>query len=42
MSYEMIKVTEPAAGITVISFARPDVANALSTQMAHELLDIWS
>ena len=42
MAYETIKVTEPQPGITVVTFARPDVANALSSQMARDLLDIWS
>jgi len=42
MAYETIKVTQPEAGITVITFARPHAANALSTQMGRELLDAWS
>jgi enoyl-CoA hydratase len=42
MAYETITVTEAAPGITVIAFNRPDVANALSTQMGRELLDVWS
>ena len=42
MSYETIKVTQPQAGVTVITFARPEVANALSSQMGRDLLDIWS
>lgn len=42
MSYETIKVEEAAPGVTVIAFNRPDVANALSTQMGRELLDVWS
>ena len=42
MAYSTIKVSEPQAGITVISFARPEVANALSSEMGRELLDIWS
>ena len=42
MSYETITVTEAAPGITVIAFNRPEVANALSTQMGRELLDVWS
>jgi len=42
MAYETIKVSEPEGGITVITFARPEVANALSTQMGRELLDVWS
>jgi enoyl-CoA hydratase/carnithine racemase len=41
-AYQTIKVTAPEPGITVITFARPEVANALSTQMGRELLDIWS
>ena len=42
MSYETIKVEQAAPGITVISFNRPDVANALSSQMGRELLEVWS
>lgn len=42
MTYETIKVEEAAPGVTVIAFNRPDVANALSTQMGRELLDVWS
>ena len=42
MAYKTIKVTEPQPGITVISFARPEVANALSSEMGRELLDAWS
>jgi enoyl-CoA hydratase/carnithine racemase len=42
MAYETIRVEEAAAGITAITFNRPDVANALSTQMGRELLDAWS
>lgn len=42
MIYDTIKVEEAASGITVIAFNRPDVANALSTQMGRELLEVWS
>lgn len=42
MTYETIKVEEAAPGVTVIAFNRPDVANALSTRMGRELLDVWS
>ena len=42
MTYETITVTEAQPGVTVIAFNRPDVANALSTQMGRELLDAWS
>lgn len=42
MTYETIKVEEAAPGVMVIAFNRPEVANALSTQMGRELLDAWS
>ena len=42
MAYSTIKVTEPQPGITVISFSRAEVANALSSEMGRELLDAWS
>lgn len=42
MSYETITLSEPQPGIAVITFNRPDVANALSTQMGRDLLDAWS
>lgn len=42
MAYETIKVSQAEPGVTVITFARPEVANALSTQMGRELLDVWS
>lgn len=42
MDYETITVSEAAGGVTVVAFNRPDLANALSTQMGRELLDAWS
>jgi enoyl-CoA hydratase len=42
MSYDTIKVEEAGPGVTVIAFNRPEVANALSTQMGRELLEVWS
>jgi enoyl-CoA hydratase/carnithine racemase len=42
MTYETIKVAEAEAGVVVIAFNRPEVANALSTQMGRELLEAWS
>jgi len=42
MTYETIKVDEAAPGVTVLAFNRPEAANALSTQMGRELLDVWS
>ena len=42
MTYETIKVEDAAPGVAVIAFNRPDVANALSTQMGRELLQAWN
>ena len=39
---ETIKISEPAAGVVTVAFNRPDVANALSTQMGLELLETWT
>jgi len=39
---ETIKLSEPAPGVVVVAFNRPDVANALSTQMGLELLETWT
>jgi enoyl-CoA hydratase/carnithine racemase len=39
---ETIKLTEAAPGVVVLAFNRPDVANALSTQMGLELLEAWT
>src|SRR3954463_16248470 len=39
---ETIKLTEPAPGVVVVAFNRPEVANALSTRMGLELLETWT
>ena len=39
---ETIKVSEPAPGVAVVAFNRPEVANALSTLMGEELLIAWN
>jgi enoyl-CoA hydratase/carnithine racemase len=39
---ETIKVEVAAPGVVVVAFNRPDVANALSTQMGMELLEAWT
>jgi len=39
---ETIKLSEAAPGVAVVAFNRPDVANALSTQMGLELLETWT
>lgn len=39
---ETIKIEAPAPGVVTVAFNRPDVANALSTQMGLELLETWT
>ena len=39
---ETIKLSEAAPGVAVVTFNRPEVANALSTQMGLELLEAWT
>jgi len=39
---ETILIEDAAPGVAVVSFNRPDVANALSTQMGMELLEAWT
>jgi enoyl-CoA hydratase/carnithine racemase len=39
---ETIKLHEPAPGVVVVAFNRPEVANALSTRMGLELLEAWA
>jgi enoyl-CoA hydratase len=42
MTYETIRLEEPAPGVAAIVFNRPEVANALSTLMGEELLRAWT
>jgi enoyl-CoA hydratase len=39
---DTLKLSEPAPGVAVVAFNRPEVANALSTQMGLELLEAWT
>jgi enoyl-CoA hydratase len=39
---QTIKLSEPAPGVALVAFNRPEVANALSTQMGLELLEAWT
>ena len=39
---ETIKLTEPTPGVAVVTFARPEAANALNTMMGEELLAAWT
>ena len=42
MTFETIKVEEPAKGVAAVVFNRPEAANALSSQMGRELLEAWN
>jgi enoyl-CoA hydratase len=42
MTYETQTLSEAASGVAIITFNRPEVANALSSQMGRELLEVWS
>jgi len=39
---QTLKLTEPAPGVAMVAFNRPEVANALSTEMGEELLLAWT
>ncbi|MET0273577.1 MAG: enoyl-CoA hydratase-related protein [Phenylobacterium sp.] len=39
---ETITITEPTAGVAVVTLNRPEAANSLNTQMGEELLHAWS
>src|SRR5438045_9429440 len=39
---ERILLSEPAPGVAVVAFNRPEVANALSTRMGEELTEAWT
>ena len=41
MTFETIKLEDPAPGVAALVFNRPDVANALSSQMGREILEAW-
>jgi enoyl-CoA hydratase/carnithine racemase len=40
--YETLALETPAADVLVIRFNRPDVRNAISTQMGHEMVDLFT
>ena len=42
MPYETLIVSDAQPGVAVIAFNRPEVANALSSQMGRELLGVWT
>ena len=39
---ETLKLSEPAPGVIMVTFARPEAANALNTLMSQELLVTWT
>ncbi len=39
---ETLKIAEPAPGLVVVTFSRPEAFNALSTLMGRELLEVWA
>ena len=41
MTFETIKLEDPAPGVAALVFNRPEVANALSSQMGREILEAW-
>jgi enoyl-CoA hydratase len=40
--YETLKLDTPSPGVLVVSFNRPEVRNAISTKMGHELVDLFT
>lgn len=41
-SYETLALETPAADVLVIRFNRPEVRNAISTKMGHEMVDLFT
>ena len=41
-AYETLQTTLAAPHVLQVTLNRPDVANALNTQMGHDLLDLWN
>ena len=40
-TYETLRIEVPQTHILLITLNRPEVGNALNTQMGHDLLDVW-
>ena len=40
-SYDTLTLLEPREHILTITLDRPEVANAINSQMGHDLLDVW-
>ncbi len=40
-TYETLRLDEPQSHTLVVTLHRPEVGNALNTQMGHDLLDLW-
>jgi len=41
-AFQTIRLEDAAPGVAVITFARPEAANALNTRMGEELLEAWT
>jgi enoyl-CoA hydratase/carnithine racemase len=41
-SYETLRLEEPAPHTLLVTLNRPEVLNAINTQMGHDLLDLWT
>lgn len=41
-TYQTLEIEQPAAGILLVRLNRPEVANALSTQLGHDMLDVFA
>ena len=41
-SYETLRVERAASGTLLVTLNRPEVSNALNTQMGRDLLDLWT
>ena len=40
-SYDTLSLSWPQPEVLLVTLNRPDVGNALNTQMAHDMLDLW-
>lgn len=40
-AYATLRCAQPADHVLQVTLSRPDAANALNTQMGHDLLDLW-
>lgn len=41
-SYQTLQIEQPGPGLLLVRLNRPEVANAMSTQLGHDMLDVFS